>query len=311
MAFVTKLFTNIWRRKPRLVVGLDLTPSGMRFVALERSFSADTCVHAVHLALPQGAVNGLVLEDFDTVVDVLAEQVHALGLVGCSVALALPSHGVRELSWPAWDGEPQLWDETHVYKHVQQHMQLPQEAWSIDFGLEHEAPVQQAWAVVARESVVQERYELAEQAGLQPNVLDVDRLALDRLLDVACQVSQVWPSVWLVLREGVLSAHVALAPSVVLSRSAYFWQGDTVVSQLRQLLSSALEGCDTSLMLQGPVSVRFTGLHELRVPLMEALKVEWQQAFELPTPCAAWLETADASQPFAVALGLALHPSLV
>jgi len=45
--------------------------------------------------------------------------------------------------------------------------------------------------------------------------------------------------------------------------------------------------------------------------LMEALQVEWRQAFELPTPCAAWLQTADASQPFAVALGLALHPGLV
>jgi hypothetical protein len=300
-----------WRRRPRVTLGLDLGSHSMRLVALERSSSVVNCVHALHIALPENAVNGLELEGFETVVEVLSKQVDALGLRGHPVAMALPSHGVHELNWPAWDDKPDRWDEIQVYEHVQQRMQMPQEALSIDFGLAYESGFQQAWAVVARERVVQDRYDLAEQAGLKPTVLDVDRLALDRLLDAACQHSGAWPSIWLLWREGVLSAHVAWAPCVVVSRSAYVWNSDSLLEQSQQLLAGALADGDTKAIQQHAVSVRFTGLQQMKSPIMKTLQMEWPHMFELQTPCAAWIEEAGALEHCPVALGLALHPDMV
>ena len=311
MAAVTKNFAKWWRRRPKWTVGLDLTAHSMRILVLERS-SSDSyrCVHAIQMPLPHGAINGLVLEAFDLIADTLADKVQELGLEGCAVAMALPSQGVRELNWSTRDVSTQLWHETHVYKHVQQALQLPQEAWSFDFGIEHASLNQQAWAVVARESVVQERYELAEQAGLLPKILDVDRLALDRLLNMACHEVNAWPSLWLTRREGVLSAHLAVGSEDVLSASAYAIQGESVLSQLKVLTAKALSGYDTSEWQHDPVAIRLTGVDDLRETLMSDLKTLWPQAHEAQSPCALSLDDVDSRDQYAVAYGLALHPGL-
>jgi len=284
----------------------------MRLLVLDRSSSDDVrCVHAIQMPLPHGAVNGLVLDAFDLIADTLAAKVQELGLEGSGVAMALPAQGVRELSWSAWDGPPQLWHEPLVYKQVQQALQLPQEAWSLDFGLDHASPIQQAWAVVARESVVQERYELAEQAGLVPKILDVDRLALDRLLNMSCEEVRAWPSVWLMWRDGVLSAHLAVGSDEVSSASAYAMPGESVLSQLKGLMAKAVEGYDTTEWLHDSVAIRLTGVDDLRESLMDTFQSLWPKAYEVQSPCALCLAEVESPDPYAVALGLALHPGLV
>ena len=298
-----------WLGRPQGLVGLDLTAQSIRLLVLEQGSSQATrCVHAVELPLPRGAVNGLVLEGFDLIADTLAAKVQELGLEGRAVAMALPAQGVREMSWSAWDGPPQLWHEAVVYKHVQQTMQLPPEPWSLDFGLDHASPVQQAWAVVARESVVQERFELAEQVGLVPTVLDVDRFALDRLLNHTCQQVNTWPSVWMMGRDGVLSVHLALGPDEVSSASAYAMAGESALSQFKVLMAKVLQGYDATQWQQEPVAIRFTGVDDLHEGLMEMLQTYWPQAYEVQSPCTSFLESVDSPSAFAVALGLALHP---
>lgn len=293
-------------------VGLDLTAQNIRLLVLEQGSSQATrCLHAVQLPLPRGAVNGLVLEGFDVIAETLAAKVQELGLEGRAVAMALPAQGVREMSWSAWDGPPQLWHEAVVYKHVQHAMQLPQEPWSLDFGLDHASPVQQAWAVVARESVVRERFELAEQVGLVPTVLDVDRLALDRLLNHACLQVNTWPRVWLMGREGVFSVHVAMGPDEVASASAYALAGESAPTQFNALMVKVLQGYDTSQWQQKPVAVGSTGLDDFRDGLMEVLQMHWPQAYEVQSPCALLLDHVESPSAYAVALGLALHPGYV
>lgn len=261
--------------------------------------------------MPRGAVNGMVLEEFDLIADILAAKVHELGLEGRTVAMALPAQGVREMSWSAWDDSPQSWTEALVSKHVQHTLQLPPEPWSLDFGLDHGSPVQQAWAVVARESVVRERFELAEQVGLVPTVLDVDRLALDRLLNHACQHTHIWPSVWLMGREGVFSVHVAIGPDEVSSASVYAMAGESAPSQFNVLIAKALQGYDSTEWQHQPVAMSLTGVDDFRDGLMEVLQVHWPQAYEVQSPCALLLEHVDSPSAYAVALGLALHPGVV
>ena len=293
-------------------VGLDLTAQSIRLLVLEPGSSkASQCVHAVELPLPRGAISGLVLEGFDLIADTLAAKVRELGLEGRAVAMALPAQGVREMSWSAWDGPPQLWHEAVVYKHVQHTMQLPSEPWSLDFGLDHASPVQQAWAVVARESVVRERFELAEQVGLVPTVLDIDRLALDRLLNHACQHNDMWPRLWLMGREGVFSVHVAIGPDEVSSASVYAMAGESAPSQFNVLIAKALQGYDASEWQHQPVAMSLTGVDDFRDGLMEVLLAHWPQAYEVQSPCALLLERVDSPSAYAVALGLALHPGVV
>ena len=293
-------------------VGLDLTAQNIRLLVLEQGSSKATrCLHAVQLPLLRGAVNGLVLEGFDVIAETLAAKVQELGLEGRAVAMALPAQGVREMSWSAWDGPPELWHESGVHKHVQHAMQLPQEPWSLDFGLDHASPVQQAWAVVARESVVRERFELAEQVGLVPTVLDVDRHALDRLLNHACLQVNTWPSVWLMGRDGVFSAHVAMGPDEVASASAYVLEGESAPSQFNALMVKVLRGYDASQWQQKPVAVCLTGLDDFRDALMEVLQMHWPQAYEVQSPCVLLLEHVESPSSYAVALGLALHPGYV
>lgn len=309
MNWIKAAWTGRRYKRPQRRVGLELTAQSIKLLTIELG-SEDSlrCLHAVQLPLPQGAINGLVLEAFDQIAETLMAQIKELGLEGCGVAMALPAQGVREMSWSAWDDPPQLWHEELVYAHVQQSMQLPNEAWSLDFGLDHVSPLQQAWAVVARESVVRERYELAEQVGLVPMVLDIDRLALDRLFNYSCKILQTWPSVWMTYRDGVFSVHLAMGPDEVLSVSAYAIGGELFLTQLKVLMAKVTENYDVSQWEQTPVAIRFTGLDDLRGELLEFHQTYWPKAYETQSFCIPDLEFLDSDTTYAVALGLALHP---
>lgn len=312
MGWLKASLATRWRGEAQRTVGLDLTAQSLKLVVLEpASNHSNRCVHATKLPLPPGAVNGLVLDGFDLIADTLAAQVQDLGLEGHAVAMALPAQGVREVSWSTTDGPFELCNEAMVFQHVQQTIQLPLGPWRIDFGVEHTSNEQQAWAVVARESVVQERFELAEQGGLVPTVLDVDRLALDRLLNQSRQKVEAGPGVWMMCREGVVSVHLAASNNEVASASAYAMPGNSLESEFRNLLFKLMSGSNADQWRHQAVSISLVGVDDCRSGLMEAVQSHWPQAFEVESPCAVWMEHVDSPNAYAVALGLALHPGLV
>ena len=142
--------------------------------------------------------------------------------MGMPAAMAVPSPAVRTLEWEGWGREANAWREADVVSHVTQQLHLPQSDWIVDYGVSaRRAKVDGAWAGVAHESCVYERYAWLEQAGLDPCVLDLDRLAIDRVLHASCHQTSTWPCVWVLWREGLMSLHLCPGPRDGCSASAY------------------------------------------------------------------------------------------
>jgi hypothetical protein len=307
------VFNRVARRlrsRPRRWLGLDLHPSAIRLVVFEHGRAqAPYCAHVAELPIPPTAINGLVLEGVDEIAAILSLELQALDLLGSPVAMALPSPGVREFSWPVTHAEVGPASEADVYARVQQLGSLPPESWSLDYGYDEDAALnREAWAVVAREGVVFERYELAERVGLIPKVLDVERFAMDRFWLKSCEYVDVWPRIWLVWRDRLLSVHVALSPQQAWSHSVYALEAEAVMRELTMWLHTAGE-TDVKLADQNTaVTIRLTGLEGLRDRVISVVKEYWPQLSVEEGQ--EWGQSLGFEPRFAVAYGLALHPGL-
>lgn len=178
-------------RQPAPLLGLDISASSVKLVELGRDRRGrhvlERCV--LEPLQPGWVIDGSV-ERFDEVAQAIARAVRASGSRTRQVAMALPSSAVitKTIVLPPGLTETEL--EAQVQAEASQYIPFSLEEVSLDFCVAGPSAVSpgdvEVLIAASRRDRVLDRQALAEAAGLQPRVLDVEtfaaRLAADHLL---------------------------------------------------------------------------------------------------------------------------------
>ncbi|MGJ4748470.1 type IV pilus assembly protein PilM, partial [Leptospira sp. SA-E8] len=193
-------------------MGLDISPSGVRLVELSRNRGGCHVLEhcAVEALEPGWIVDGRV-EQFDSVAEVLQRLLRRVKTRTVNVAMALPAAAVitRKISLPA--GRPatdRLELDARVRAEAGLAIPLPLQDVHLDYSVMSAAPGQagqlqpslaaaqadekaQVLLVATRRERVQDLQGLAEAAGLEPVIVDVEsyaaRRAARRLIECLAQ----------------------------------------------------------------------------------------------------------------------------
>lgn len=185
-------------RQPAPLLGLDISASSVKLVELGRDRRGrhvlERCV--LEPLQPGWVVDGSV-ERFDEVARAIARAVQASGSRTRQVAMALPSSAVITKTLVLPPGLSDLELEAQVQAEASQYIPFSLDEVSLDFCVAGPSAVSpgdtEVLIAASRRDRVQDRQALAEAAGLQPRVLDVEsfaaRLAADRLLSTLPDIS--------------------------------------------------------------------------------------------------------------------------
>jgi type IV pilus assembly protein PilM len=180
-----------WRsgREVPPLLGLDLGSASVRLMELGGDARHPVLEHLAREPLDKGWMNDGQIEDFDAVTEAVRRVVQRSGTRTRRVALALPASAVitQRLHLPAGLSEAAL--ERQVTAEAQQHLPFAPDEMSLDFcveGTEEGAAAGQDGVQVlvaaSRRDRVEDRQGLAEAAGLEPVLLDVESHAAHRAL---------------------------------------------------------------------------------------------------------------------------------
>lgn len=185
-------FNALLRRKPAPLLGIDISSSTIKLVELDRDRGgALRLLHCAIEPLERGWVVDGNIEKFDEVAEALRRLVHKAGTRTKRAALALPGSAVitRKISLPAELDEDQL--EIQVEAEAAQLIPFPLTDVALDFCVigpsSTAAGYQEVLVAAARKEKVNDRQGVAEAAGLQPVIVDVEpyasRLAATRAIE--------------------------------------------------------------------------------------------------------------------------------
>ena len=292
--------------RPR--VGVDIGAQGLRVVCMHADSPLSLeAISRRQVPLPKGVINGAEMEDFEEVARQLRQVVEELNLQGCEAAFSFPSMAVRSCAlepkeYKQWLSRP---DEV-VIEYLLEKLNLPRGEWCFDW-----APMANGHmcAVVARQETVMDRYALAEQAQLTPTVLDLERLATDRVFEWLCQQDGTWPQLWIRWCNGLLFAHIQIEPDRGDSAVRYCWQMSDLSSTLDALLDELSQVCGELPPDATSLAVRLSGLKDHTNGLMDGVVQRWPNAIHLGAPDQDVLNLLIEDD-WSVALGLAMHPGL-
>jgi type IV pilus assembly protein PilM len=167
------------------LLGVDLGNASVRLVELGGSAGRPVLEALACEALDRGGMNDGQVEDFDAVVAAIRRAVQRSGTRTRRAALALPAAGVitQRLSVPAGLSEAAL--EQQVRAQAQHHFPYAPEEMALDFCILGPAAADGMLDVLvaaSRRDRVQDRQGVAEAAGLEPVVLDIEFHAAHRAL---------------------------------------------------------------------------------------------------------------------------------
>lgn len=178
------------RHEPLL--GIDISSSTLKLVELGRDRAGTLrLLHCAIEPLERGWVNEGNIEKFDEVAEAMRRLVRKAGTRTRRVALALPGSAVitRKFSLPADLDEDQL--ELQVEAEAAQLIPFPLSEVALDFCVlgpsAGTAGYQEVLVAAARKDRVEDRQGVAEAAGLEPVIVDVEpyasRLAARRAIE--------------------------------------------------------------------------------------------------------------------------------
>jgi hypothetical protein len=289
-------------------VGVDIGAQGLRVVCMNGGLdAASEQISHRRVPLARGVINGAEIEDIDEVARQLCLVVDELSLQGCQAAFSFPSMATRccEIDPTAYKTLCHRPDE-EVIEYLLERLRLPKGEWCFDWGERVNGTVS---AVVARQPAVMDRYAVAEMAQLSPTVLDLERMAADRVFEWLCQHGRMWPQLWIRWSDGLLFVHAQIAPEQGTSAVRYCWQMADLISVLESLLDELSQASVWSVMPERVLAVRFSGLGDVANGLMEVVVQRWPHAICVGMPDHGVL-TELLEDDWSVALGLALHPGL-
>jgi type IV pilus assembly protein PilM len=183
-------FLEAWTRtKSSPLFGLDISSSSLKLVELGQNASGHYVVNRVgQQTLESGWVVEGQVERFDEVADAVRRLVTRSGTKIRRVAMALPQASVitRKITVPSGLREDEL--ELQVESEVNQYVPFSMDDVSLDYCVVGPSPTtpdeQEVFVAASRKDKVQDRQALAEAAGLEPAVLDIEahasRLAISR-----------------------------------------------------------------------------------------------------------------------------------
>jgi type IV pilus assembly protein PilM len=171
------------------MIGLDISSSSLKLVELGQSASGHYVVNRVgQQALEEGLVVEGEVERFDEVAEAVRRLVLRSGTKIRRVAMALPQASVitRKITVPAGLREDEM--ELQVESEVNQYVPFSMDEVSLDYCVVGPSPTApdelEVMVAASRKDKVRDRQALAEAAGLEPAVLDIEshasRLAITR-----------------------------------------------------------------------------------------------------------------------------------
>jgi len=182
---------SLFNRQPEPLLGLDISSSSIKLVELGRSKTGEYVLERCAIEpLEQGWVQDGNIEKFDEVAEAVRRVVKKSGSKTKQVALALPASAVitKKIVLPGGLSDQEL--EIQVESEANQYIPFSLDEVSLDFCVvgPSGASVGDVEVLIAatRKEKVQDRQGLAEAAGLNPVILDVEsyasRLATGRLI---------------------------------------------------------------------------------------------------------------------------------
>lgn len=183
---------SLFSREPAPLIGIDVSSTTVKLVELGRGRDGGYVLeHCAIEPLERGWITDGNIEKFDEVADAIRKLVRKSGSKTKNVALALPGSAVitKKINLPAGLSDTEL--EIQVESEATQYIPFPLSEVSLDFCVIGPAPNLPDYVEVllaaSRKEKVSDRQGLAEAAGLNPVVLDVEsyasRLAVSRLIE--------------------------------------------------------------------------------------------------------------------------------
>ncbi len=187
------MLNRLIAREPAPLIGLDISSSSVKLVELGRDRHGNLVLERCATEpLERGWVSDGNIEKFDQVAEAVRRLVRKSGTKVKDVAMALPPSAVitKKVILPAGLNEKDL--EVQVEAEANQYIPFPLEEVALDFCVIGPSAASSdnidVMIAASRREKVEDRQGLAEAAGLNPIILDVEsyaaRLALSRLLDV-------------------------------------------------------------------------------------------------------------------------------
>ncbi len=183
---------SLFSREPAPLLGIDISSTSLKLVELGRSRSGEWVLERCAMEpLERGWVNEGHVEKFDEVAEALRRLVKKSGSRTKNVAMALPGSAVitKKINLPADLTDDEL--EVQVESEAAQYIPFPLAEVSLDFCVIGPSPNLPDYVEVllaaSRKEKVSDRQGLAEAAGLNPVVVDVEsfaaRLAASRAIE--------------------------------------------------------------------------------------------------------------------------------
>jgi len=183
---------SLFSGEPAPLLGLDVSSTTVKLVELGRQRDGRLVLqHCLTEPLERGWINEGNVEKFDEVADAIRKLVRRAGTKTKHVALALPGAAVITKKIVLPDGMSDQELEIQVESEATQYIPFPLADVSLDFcviGPSASTPNYiEVLLAASRKEKVSDRQGLAEAAGLQPVVMDVEsyasRLAAMRVID--------------------------------------------------------------------------------------------------------------------------------
>ena len=177
-----------FRRHQSPVLGIDVSPGGIRIMELAREGKGFRVAHFAQESLPPGALRDGGFAQMDVLTESLHRGLKTSGTRLRTAAMAMPSGAVikKMLMLPASLYEEEL--EMQVETEASQALPFPLDEISLDFAVVGPSATNDDYVdvmlVAARKERIDERLALAEAAGLRPLVIDLESQAMAAALTI-------------------------------------------------------------------------------------------------------------------------------
>ena len=171
-----------FRRHQTPVLGIDVSPGGIRIIELVREGKGFRVAHFAQESLQPGALRDGGFAQMDALTESLQRGLKTSGTRLRTAAMALPSGAVikKMLVLPTSLYEEEL--EMQVEVEASQALPFPLDEISLDFAVVGPSATNDDYVdvmlVAARKERIDERLALAEAAGLRPVVIDLESQAM-------------------------------------------------------------------------------------------------------------------------------------